>query len=59
MKWYAVVMDETDNDLGTGSHDLAEAMLMAKDMNAKQIVIVEEGADPVAIDIIDVEKKEA
>ena len=49
-KWYAVQMDREDNDWGTGSYDLGEAVLMAKKMGAGLIAVIEEGDDPICID---------
>lgn len=54
-KWYAVVMDEHDNDWGTGAESVDEALEMAKAMNANGIVVVEEGifgGDPIAVKYI-------
>lgn len=50
--WYAVIKDYDDNDWGTGSRSLEEALIMAKEMNAKAIVIVNDDGDPVAEDVI-------
>lgn len=49
--WYAVQMDRED-DWGTGSYDLGEAMLMAERMEAGLIAVIEEGHDSVCIDEI-------
>lgn len=45
--WYAVMMDETDNDWGTGSYSYEEAKQMAKRMDAKYIGVIIEGVDPI------------
>lgn len=50
--WYAVLMDEEDNDWGTGSYDKTEAMEMAERMEAEKIAVIEMGDDPVCIDEI-------
>lgn len=52
--WYAVMMDKEDTDWGTGSHDLDEAMDMARRMGAEKIAVIEDGADPTCVDEIEV-----
>ena len=53
--WYAVVT-ENDGDWGYGSHDKAEALKMARECAESgkytrvDLVTIEEGNDPVAID---------
>lgn len=54
--WYAVMMDKEDTDWGTGSHDLDEAMDMARRMGAESIAVIEDGTDPVCIDEIEVKE---
>ena len=39
--WYAVLMDDEDNDHGCGSHDWHEAVEMAKRTGAKYIATVD------------------
>lgn len=39
--WYAVEMDEDDNDWGTGSYSLKEAKEMAEHMGAKYIAVID------------------
>ena len=55
--WYAVLMDRSDNDWGFGSFDRAEAERMAirqlEDHPDVRIAVIEEGNDPVCIDVID------
>ena len=49
-KWYAVLVDENDNDWGTGSADLEEAKKMAVNYgDAAYIAEIEDGDDPVCI----------
>ncbi len=50
--WYAVERDEEDNDWGTGSYDLDEAKEMAKEYDDGRIAVIEEGNDPICVDII-------
>lgn len=52
--WYAVMMDKEDTDWGTGSHDLDEAMDMARRMGAERIAVIEDSADPICVDEIEV-----
>lgn len=51
--WYAVEMDENDNDWGTGSFDYDEAVAMARRMEAKFIAVIRLGDDPVCERVID------
>lgn len=51
--WYAIEMDEDDNDWGTGSFDYAEAVAMAKRMEAKYIAVIRLGDDPICERVID------
>lgn len=39
--WYAVEMDEEDNDWGTGSYDYKEAVAMAERMGARYIAVID------------------
>lgn len=41
--WYAVQMDGTDNDWGTGSFDYNEAVKMAREDGAEIIAVVQNG----------------
>lgn len=55
--WYAVMMDKDDNDWGTGSFDLTAAKQRARQMRDNgypdaHIVVIDDGDDPVAIDVI-------
>ena len=50
--WYAVERDEEDNDWGTGSYDLEEAKEMARKYPEGQIAVIEEGNDPICVNII-------
>lgn len=58
--WYAILRDEEDNDLGTGSFDKDKAISMAKAQNFKRIAVVDanyddegnETTDPLCIEII-------
>ncbi len=45
--WYAALVDEEDNDWGTGSYDLDEAKSMAQKYENGQIAVIDEGDDPV------------
>lgn len=52
-KWYAVQMNAEDEDCGTGSYNLEEAIEMAKRYGEDaQIAVIEEGKDPVCVEII-------
>ena len=53
--WYAVLMDEEDNDWGTGSKSLDEAKAMAARMGAPLIAVIEDGPDPVCVRLINLE----
>ena len=55
--WYAVMMDQEDNDWGTGSHDLREATekVLAYRANGcpdAYIAVIDDGSDPVCVDEI-------
>lgn len=56
--WYAVMMDKEDNDWGTGSHDLGEAIAMVRryrddgNPDAYIAIIDESGVAPFCIDEI-------
>ena len=50
--WYAVLVDEDDNDWGTGSYDLDKAIEMAKAYPDGRVAVIDEGNDPICIDII-------
>lgn len=50
--WYAVLMDEDDNDWGTGSYDLDEAKKMARKYEDGMIAVIDEGNDPICVEII-------
>lgn len=55
--WYAVLRDSEDNDWGTGTHSLTEAMQMARKMRAEgdqdaYIAVIDDGIDPVCVDTI-------
>lgn len=49
--WYAILMDEEDNDWGVGSYDFEEAMKKALDMNAYGVAVIDEGSDPICTGI--------
>lgn len=50
--WYAVLMDDEDTDWGTGSRSLDEAKAMAARMGAPLIAVIEDGPDPVCVQLI-------
>ena len=52
--WYAVLVDEDDNDWGTGSYDLRDAIKMAEKYGEEAyIAVIEEGElDNVCVDEI-------
>ena len=56
--WYAVLKDNEDNDWGTGSFDLGEALTMARnyrdnlDCPDAYIAVIDDGPDPVCVDEI-------
>lgn len=55
-KWYAVQYDRDDNDWGTGSYNLEEAIKMCRENGYKRIAVIDmDGAEPVCIDEIEVE----
>lgn len=49
--WYAVLMDEDDNDWGTGSHIREEAVAMAKRMGARMVASIEQGINPICSNV--------
>lgn len=56
--WYAILKDREDNDWGTGSHDRAEAVRMAKENGYELIAVIEEAeGDATCIDEIDVNEE--
>lgn len=56
--WYAVVLDPEDIDWGTGSFDKDEAIRMCLDYREDEdykdayIAVIDDGPDPVCIDVI-------
>ncbi len=55
LMWYAVMENMEDSDWGFGSRDLVVAKAMAQNYNSDggaYIVIIDDGADPVAVDEI-------
>lgn len=51
--WYAVMMDNDDNDWGTGSYNLSEAKEMVRKYPEGYIAVIDEGnGDPVCVDEI-------
>lgn len=54
--WYAVELDENDNDWGTGSYDYCEALEIARKQGAKYIALI--GRD-VCVGIMKVTYQEA
>lgn len=50
--WYAVMQDDDDNDWGTGSYDLDEAQEMVKKYPEGYIAVIDEGGDPVCVNVI-------
>lgn len=53
--WYAVMQNMEDSDWGFGSRNLVVAKAMAQNYNSDgcaYIVVVDDGADPVAVDEI-------
>lgn len=55
--WYAVMKDNEDNDWGTGSHDLSEAVDMVRKYRANgytdaYIAVIDEQGDPICVDEI-------
>ena len=53
--WYAVLMDEEDNDWGTGSHDKGTARDIAIWMGAKYVATIADGRDPICVEVEEVE----
>lgn len=52
-KWYAVMQDnDIYPDWGTGSHDLAQALAMAQALPGGYVAVIDDGPDPVCIDVI-------
>ena len=56
--WYAVEIDEDDNDWGTGSFDYTEAVAMARRMDAKYIAVIRLGDDPICERVIDLTEED-
>lgn len=56
--WYAVGIDEDDNDWGTGSFDYTEAVAMARRMDAKYIAVIRLGDDPICERVIDLTEED-
>lgn len=50
--WYAVLVDEDDNDYGTGSFDFIKACEMLESLNGEKIAIVDDN-DGYCLDIIE------
>ena len=51
--WYAVMRDNEDNDWGTGSYNIDEAMEMVKAYPEGYIAVIDEGdGDPICVDEI-------
>ncbi len=55
--WYAVMMDNDDNDWGTGSYDLSEAEAKVESLKAQgyedaYIAVIDESGDPVCVEEI-------
>lgn len=55
--WYAILMDNDDNDWGTGSYDLAEAKSEVARYKAMgypnaYIAVIDEGGDPICVEVI-------
>ena len=53
--WYACMVDNEDNDWGTGSYDLKEAKEWVEkncDSPDAHIAVIREGDDPICVDII-------
>ena len=47
--WYALQVNNDDNDWGTGTYDREEAIKTAKERNYYRIAIIEEGPDPICV----------
>lgn len=54
--WYAIMMDNDDQDWGTGTFDKAEAIQRVKDLRSDYpdayIAVIDDGHDPVCIEEI-------
>lgn len=55
--WYAILMDNDDNDWGTGSYDLAEAesevaRYKAMGYTDAYIAVIDESGDPICVEEI-------
>lgn len=51
--WYAVMMNNEDDDWGTGSYDLAEAKEMVKEYEEGYIAVIDNStSNPVCVDEI-------
>lgn len=55
--WYAIMMDNEDDDWGTGTYDLGEAekkvaALRADGYPDAYIAVIDEGGDPICVEEI-------
>ena len=51
--WYAVLRDKNDNDWGTGSSDINEALKMADKIGPEAyIAAISEGPNPICLEIM-------
>lgn len=54
--WYAILLDNDDNDWGTGSHDLNEAISKAQALRDEYpdayIAVIDDGEDPTCVEEI-------
>jgi hypothetical protein len=55
--WYAVMMDNDDNDWGTGSYDLSEAEAKVESLKEQgyedaYIAVIDESGDPICVEEI-------
>lgn len=50
--WYAIERDAEDNDWGTGSYDYNEAVEMAKRSGCDRIAVIDDGDDPICVNVI-------
>lgn len=48
--WYALQVNEDDNDWGQGTYDMDEAIRIAKERNYYRIAVIDEGIDPFAME---------
>lgn len=51
--WYAVELDENDNDWGEGSFDFYDALKIARKLDAKYIAVID---GDVCAEVIDIER---